>query len=120
MSELQIRLVREQITDFLRHEILTGKFEEGEPLREAGLAARFNVSRGPIRDALLQLTKEGLLEARRNCGARVGRVWDEDVRPVMANLRIEIETFAMRELMEHGPAASLKYFRDNLRNFEVA
>ena len=51
--------LRDRIVDRLREEIVCGKLSEGEPLRETPLAERFDVSRGPIRDAILQLASEG-------------------------------------------------------------
>ena len=48
--------VREQVTDRLRTEVLLGEFETGTALREIPLSERYGVSRGPIRDALLQLS----------------------------------------------------------------
>lgn len=120
MIDLDFRLVRDRITDHLRQEILTGKLLEGDPLREIHLAKRFQVSRGPIRDAILQLTKEGLLESLPNRGARVGKVWDDGLRPMMLSLRLEIETFALRELIDLGPELDLKPFRKNLQNLGIA
>ena len=67
-----IHTIREQIADHIRADILSGQLLEGEQLREQLLAERFGVSRGPIRDVLLQLTQEGLLISKRNCGVRVG------------------------------------------------
>ncbi|MDQ4213500.1 GntR family transcriptional regulator [Microbacterium capsulatum] len=55
----------EQIAHRLRVEILTGGVEDGTHLAEDALAARFDVSRGPVRDALRQLETEGLVENRR-------------------------------------------------------
>ncbi len=40
---LEYRRVRDQITDRLREEIMTGKLQEGEQLREIPLAERFQV-----------------------------------------------------------------------------
>jgi DNA-binding GntR family transcriptional regulator len=118
MIEVNFKRVRDQITDHLRHEILTGKLGEGEPLRETPLAARFQVSRGPIRDAILQLTMEGLLESLPNRGARVGRVWDDTLRPLMLSMRRQIESLALSELMRSRP--DLKPFHNNLRNLRIA
>ena len=50
-----IRSVREQITERLRAEILSGRLSEGERLQEANLAKQFGVSRGIIREVLAHL-----------------------------------------------------------------
>lgn len=120
MSPSTPNRLRDKVTDRLREEILTGKLEEGEALREIPLAARFKVSRGPIRDALLQLTQEGLLVTEANRGSRVNQVWDKNVRPKMVTFRCEIECFALRHLLHRGPDMDLSIFRDNLAKFEVA
>lgn len=120
MHELTYRSMREQVTDLIRQEILAGKFEKGEAVREIPLAKRYNVSRGPIRDAILQLTNEGLLEAEPNRGARVGQVWDDELRAVMTGIRFELESFALWRLMEKPEKLDIPTFRKNLRHFELA
>jgi len=116
---LDYRRVRDQITDRLREEIMTGKHAEGEQMREIPLAERFQVSRGPVRDALLQLTQEGLLRAQPNRGARVAGVWDSAIRPAMVKLRLQLEGTAVRALItERGH--DLRPFKTNLRHFAIA
>jgi DNA-binding GntR family transcriptional regulator len=112
--------LRDRIVDRLREEIVCGKLSEGEPLRETPLAERFDVSRGPIRDAILQLVSEGLVEDRPNRGARVGRVWDASTRPAMVKIRQDIEALALRQLMSRKQELDLSPFRENLRHFELA
>jgi DNA-binding GntR family transcriptional regulator len=63
--------VRDQIAERLRNEILADTIPSNEPLREVALAERFGTSRGPIRDVLLELTKEGALVYKPNAGVRV-------------------------------------------------
>ena len=106
---MNYRNVREQVTDRLREEILLGKFKTGEKVREIPLARRFGVSRGPIRDALLQLSQEGLLEAIPNRGVRVGKVWDQKLIPVMARVRFDLESFAISELIANPTAESCHF-----------
>jgi len=117
---MEYRNVREQVADRLREEILLGKFEAGEALREIPLAERFRVSRGPIRDAFLQLAQEGLLESVPNRGVRVGKVWDEKLIPVMAKVRFDLESFAIAELIANPSEEFFVKIRQNLRLFKLA
>src|SRR5262245_15680663 len=94
--DASIQSVREQITDRLRDDILSGRLAEGERLHEAKLAERFGVSRGPIREVLAQLTHEGLLEAKPNCGVRVAPSDSEAVSDLFVPIRRVIETFALK------------------------
>ena len=99
MSNLPVyRTIREQVANQIRAEVLSGELAEGENLREQTLAKRYGVSRGPVRDALLQLTQEGLLEAKPNCGVKVGAAASEDIQPLVIELRRLIEVFALRKL----------------------
>lgn len=46
----------------IENDILSGELKPGSPIDEEELAARFNVSRTPIREAMLQLLQSGLIE----------------------------------------------------------
>ena len=54
----------------LRDRIISGDLSPGERLTETELANRLAVSRGPLREAVLQLTEDGLLvkTAYKGCG----------------------------------------------------
>ncbi|WP_217429665.1 GntR family transcriptional regulator [Pandoraea anapnoica] len=54
--------LRDRIYDAIRDLVEQGKLQPGQRLTETHLAARFGVSRTPIREALFQLAREGLLE----------------------------------------------------------
>jgi DNA-binding GntR family transcriptional regulator len=90
------RSLGKQIARHLRSEILTGKLQANEPLREIQLAARFDVSRGPVREALVELTKEGLLEAQPRGGVRVAPPMPDAVQQLVLPIRRTIETYALR------------------------
>ena len=89
------RSIPEQIVEQLRLEIMTGQLDEGTPLREQELSARFRVSRGPVRDALLKLGQDGLVTARPNAGATVAARPNESIRPLITDIRRRIESFAL-------------------------
>lgn len=60
-----------EIADALEVAILSGEFPQGELLNEVELARRFDVSRTPVREALLNLSASGIVELVRGKGAVV-------------------------------------------------
>jgi DNA-binding GntR family transcriptional regulator len=83
------------IASRLRSAILNGYFGPGEQLREEGLAKSMGVSRGPVREAFVQLEREGLIVIRRNRGAFVAQLSREDLDEVYT-LRVAIEQLAVQ------------------------
>lgn len=57
------------VIEILREKILSGEIVAGQPLRQASLADELNVSRIPVREALLQLEAEGLVTFEPHKGA---------------------------------------------------
>jgi DNA-binding GntR family transcriptional regulator len=99
-SPVVYRTIREQIVEQLRRDVLHGNFAAGESLREQPLAKRFGVSRGPIRDALLQLTQEGLLIAEPNRGVRVSGGPSDLIQPLVVDTRRRIEKLALETIFD--------------------
>ncbi len=60
-----------RLLDAIEHDIATGVLAPGARLEEVGLAARYQVSRTPVREALHQLAASGLVEIRARRGAVV-------------------------------------------------
>ena len=85
----QTRPRQETLLERLREMIESGALAPGERITEQALAARFGVSRTPLREALRALATEGLVETAPNRGARVARLTPADVDeifPIMAQL----------------------------------
>lgn len=61
----------EIVFERLLEDILAGRYEPGEKINESLLANRFEVSRGPIREALRRIEARGLVTYEPNVGARV-------------------------------------------------
>lgn len=78
------------IFDALRHAIITGDLTQGEHLRQDELARMFNVSRIPVREALLRLEQHGLIRTQRYKGAVVAGL----------SLHEACEIFEFRALLE--------------------
>jgi len=86
------------VVETLREKILSGELKAGESLRQAALATELNVSRIPVREALLQLEGEGLVVFEPHKGATVTEL----------NAKHVVELFELRAMLEgHLLAASL-------------
>jgi DNA-binding GntR family transcriptional regulator len=105
-SSLQIKGTAEQIADRVRMEIEEGRLAPGAPLNQVDLAARFGLSRIPVREALRQLAAEGYVTYRANKGAVVATALDpEDVQEIV-EIRESLEARVMdRATMRLTPEA---------------
>jgi DNA-binding GntR family transcriptional regulator len=91
------------LRDALEQDIITGRFRPGDRLDEQSLAARFEVSRTPIREALMQLASTGLVELQARRGAFVASLSFKDVVErfeVMAALEGMCGALAARRITE--------------------
>lgn len=95
----KILSVRDQIADVLRSDIISGELAPNTKLNEIQLAERFGVSRGPIRDVILKLTKEGLLISKNNVGASVNNPLPAALQKLSIDMRKKIEEFAAKEII---------------------
>ena len=82
--------VKDLVYERLRESLIDLTFAPGEPLREAALVERFGVSKTPIREALVRLEREGLVEIAPYRGARARTYNQADVR----------EFYEVREILE--------------------
>lgn len=87
------RILSDDVTAQLRNAIVVGSLAGGTRLREDDLATSMGVSRGPVREALVQLEREGLVILERFKGARVAEFYREDLDQVFS-LRRALESLA--------------------------
>lgn len=87
----------------LRSEILHGDLMPGERLRAADLQDRFQLGLTPIREALMRLSSENLVEAETNRGSRVTDASLAELSDLMATRRI-IERECLTAAMAKGDA----------------
>jgi DNA-binding GntR family transcriptional regulator len=71
--------LREQVAQALRDALVAGEMRTGTVYSAPALATQFGVSATPVREAMLDLAKEGLVEAVRNKGFRVVELTDRDL-----------------------------------------
>lgn len=99
-----------QVANAIREAIYSGTLKPGEPLTEVALAARLNVSRGPLREAILTLEREGLVVVHPNRGATVRSLSPAELVEIMT-LRQHLEVWALelaRQRIEPGTLEDLK------------
>jgi DNA-binding GntR family transcriptional regulator len=93
----------ERLKDELENEIADGRLPPGMRLDEASLAARYGVSRTPIREALHSLAASGLVEVRPHRGAVVVELGPDrllEMFEVMAELEAICGRHAARRMTE--------------------
>lgn len=95
----------QHVVDHLRRLIITRQIEAGTHLVEKQLSETFDVSRGPVRDALRQLESEGLVESRRR-GVFVIGLGEDDLRELYG-LRQLLEAEAVRLCIEQRAELSV-------------
>jgi DNA-binding GntR family transcriptional regulator len=89
------RTVKDQLVEALRDEIIRGNLRPGQYLRQEDLAARFEVSTMPIREALRDLETDGLVTIYPHRGAMVSSLSPEDLEDIY-DTRALIEEMATR------------------------
>ncbi|MBS0420458.1 MAG: GntR family transcriptional regulator [Proteobacteria bacterium] len=85
-----------QITARIREKILTGVYPPGSALLQDVIAAEFGVSKIPVREALVQLRAEGLVDVFAHRGFQVRPLSSTEVDEVF-HLRLQIEPLAVAE-----------------------
>jgi DNA-binding GntR family transcriptional regulator len=93
--------LREKVVDQLRIEIVSGEMPPGTVCSVPSLARTLGISTTPIREALLQLTSDGLLQPMRNRGFRVVDPSLDELRGIF-EVRTQLETSAFRKLVRTG------------------
>ncbi|WP_433559763.1 GntR family transcriptional regulator [Pseudonocardia xinjiangensis] len=107
LSPLRVRRnLREEITQTLRAAVISGELRPGVVHSAPHLAAQFGVSATPVREAMLDLAKEGLIDVVRNKGFRVTEPSQKDLDD-LSELRALIEVPTVRRIAEVGAAPAV-------------
>lgn len=96
----------DEVVTQLRAAIHRGDLAPGEHLSEEALARILKVSRGPIRDALKQLEREGLVVPQPNGRKFVARMTRQDVEEIYS-LRLILECLAVQSACRNADDAKL-------------
>ncbi len=102
---------RERVANEVRAAIIAGHMSPGVVYSAPVIAARHQISVTPVREALLDLVKEGLLEPVRNKGFRVVEPSDEDLEEISA-VRDLLEPAAVAEVALNATPEQLAELRE--------
>ncbi len=87
--------LKAHVYSLIRDAIVTGKYKPGARLNESQLARELNISRIPIREALMQLHEHGLVMNHERRGMFVTELAEDDVQQINS-LRVVLEAEALR------------------------
>ncbi len=108
------RSLREQVTHALRAALVAGELRPGIVYSAPVLAGEFGVSATPVREAMLDLAKEGLVEVVRNKGFRVIGLTEQDLDD-FTEIRELIEIPATVRVAETAAPEQLEPLRAHAR-----
>jgi DNA-binding GntR family transcriptional regulator len=91
-----------QIADALLRAIIAGEFSPGQRLVERDLAEKLGTSRAPVREALKQLEHGGFVETAPYKGSWVTDTTTEEVKELHIPIRIRLEIFALKRVINSG------------------
>ncbi|MGW1594816.1 GntR family transcriptional regulator [Streptomyces sp. NPDC002343] len=110
---------RERVADALRAALIAGELRPGEVYSAPSLAARFGVSATPVREAMLDLAKEGLVDTVPNKGFRVTAVSDRQLDEY-THIRALVEIPTVADLARTADRISLEALRPAAREIVAA
>ncbi len=116
-SQVSRKTVTSSVVEILREKIISHEIKSGQPLRQDALAAQLNVSRIPIREALLQLEAEGLVQFAPHKGAVATQVSAGEVDELF-NLRSILETDLLVRALRKITDSELKNSKLILEDFD--
>jgi DNA-binding GntR family transcriptional regulator len=103
--------------DVIRAAIVDGRLEPGRRLKEEELARELGISRTPVREALLVLQTEGLLDSAPNRGATV-RAYEAEDLDDLYQLRAVLEGFAARRAATRVSRDDVARLAESCKRFE--
>ena len=113
--------LREQISTALRAALITGEMQPGETYSVPAIAEKFGISATPVREAMLDLTKDGILVALPNKGFQVVATSAETLRQ-LTEIRLLLEirvTVEIAKAITPSQIARLREIATQVQEFAV-
>lgn len=110
------RVLSDVVTDELRDAIISHDLEPGMRIAEDGLAIQMGVSRGPVREALMRLEREGLVTIERHRGATVASWSESDIHEIYS-MRSALEVLAIEWACKNSTSEDIALMEDILSRY---
>lgn len=107
------------VADKLREKIIRGELHEGEQLRQDAIAAEFQVSKIPVREALRHLEAEGLIKIVANRGAVVSALSPDEIEQLF-EARAVLECHILRQAIPNLTSEDIREAERVLGEYERA
>jgi DNA-binding GntR family transcriptional regulator len=115
----QRRNLAREVLLALRTEIISGKLQPGNPLAEPVLAKQFGSSRAPVREALIELEREGLVQFEPTGRTKVRTLTERDFAEIR-EARMALESMAARRAAAMWTPQDSEYIEGNITRQEEA
>ncbi|WP_233191580.1 GntR family transcriptional regulator [Sporosarcina sp. P18a] len=119
IQKIQTVSITAQVTNAIREAVISGEYEPGKQLSEAALSQDYEVSRTPIREALKQLEREGLVEIIPRVGTCVRKPTEQELDELFT-VKEALEGFAAGLLAETQNPVAIKQLEVAVALMEVA
>lgn len=113
------RRLSEEVVARVREAIVSGRLRPGQRVIEVELAERLRVSKAPVREALRELEREGLIQIQPHHGSYVRALTPKDVRELVV-MRTLLEGAAVEMAMARSNEAWLSALDDHISRMRSA
>src|SRR3954469_5815073 len=114
LEQVVRRALTDQVLTTLRKAIVSGAFTPGDHVPETRMAEQLGVSRVPVREAMMTLEREGLLEFDERGAARVRNFTAADFEEVFS-MRIALEPMAARLACRRLQSGDVSALTENIK-----
>lgn len=99
-SKIEHTSLSSKVADYLKREIFLENYQGGDHILETKVAEELNVSRAPVREAIKELEKEGLIKTVPRKGSFVVRFEEQDIKEVF-EIRVMLEGRILEVIVEN-------------------
>lgn len=113
------KTLKEEIIEYLRKRIITNELKPGDRVVELDIAKKYNISRGPVREAVRILEDQGLLEYKRNIGCVVKVLSKKELKElylIMSSLE-KLAVSLTNGIFENERLTKIDYMLENMKKY---